>query len=68
MQWLKAGGLELYRLFVDDGAFATVICAWLAFSCAVLPSIDIPTDWKGALLAAGLFAILIESVARRSKH
>lgn len=67
MGWLKSGAREVLGLFVDDGAFAALILAWLAFSWAVMPRLDVAMPWKGLLLAAGLLAILVESAARRAR-
>jgi hypothetical protein len=66
MAWLRTIAAELLGLFVDDAGFAVAILAWLAvtwFARSALPPL-----WSSVILFAGLAAILIESVVRRSRR
>ena len=67
MQWLKTIAVELFALFVDDGAFAVAILAWLVVAGLALPHIGIPAPLKGPVLFAGLAVVLIESATRRAR-
>ena len=67
MKWLRSIGAELFGLFVDDGAFAAAIVAWLVLLWWLAPRMAIDATWKALVLVAGLVAILIESVLRRAR-
>ncbi|MEW9622635.1 hypothetical protein [Rhodanobacter geophilus] len=58
---------ELWGLFVDDGRYALAIVAWLLLAWRVLPLLQLG-GWNAAIFAAGLLAILLESVLRRARH
>jgi hypothetical protein len=64
--WLKTIFQELLGLFVEDGSFAITILAWLALLWLVLAHLPILGAWHAIILFAGLIAILIEGVLRRS--
>lgn len=67
MRLLRAVWDELFGLFVDDGRFAVFILAWLALCGLLLPRLGLPAAVPPLALAAGLCAILIESVWRRAR-
>lgn len=67
MHWIKTILGELYGLFVDDGAFALAIVVWLAVAGVLLPHAHLGNVELGAILFAGLAAILAESVLRRAR-
>ena len=49
---------ELWTLFVDDGAAAASVVAWIAVACLVLR--QLPTGpWSGPVLFAGLLVIVV---------
>lgn len=58
---------ELIGLFIDDGLFATAIVVWVVLIGLVAPGLGAPSSWRAILLFAGLVAILVESVVRRSR-
>lgn len=68
MPWLKSIFREIFGLFVDDGSFAIAILAWLVLLWLALPHLPIPPVWHGAILFAGLIAILVESALRRARQ
>ena len=64
MKWLRAAAAELAGLFVDDGRLALGILVWVVLAWGVLPHLLAPS-WGAVVFAAGLGAILLESVLRR---
>ena len=68
MSWIKAVLHELLGLFVDDGAFAAAIVAWLLVVWLILPRLGVGPGWSGGMLVAGLVLILLESTARRARR
>ena len=68
MKWLRSILRELLGLFIDDGSFAAAIVAWIAVVAFVLPRLPIAPTRQALLFAAGLLAILVESVLRRSRQ
>lgn len=68
MSALKTILAELVGLVVDDGAFALAIVAWLGLAWLVLPRLQALGPWAGALLFAGLAAVLVESALRRARR
>lgn len=68
MNWLRATLSELAGLFVDDGRYALTIVAWLLLAWWVLPLLRLGGGWNATIFAAGLLAILVESVLRRARH
>lgn len=68
MSYLKTIFREIFGLFVEDGSFAIAILAWLALLWWLLPHLPIAGLWQAVILFAGLIAILIESVLRRTRH
>jgi hypothetical protein len=68
MRWLQAILGELWGLFVDDGRYALTIVAWLTLAWLALPLLRLGGDWNAIILAAGLLAILLESVLRRARR
>ena len=67
MKALKRIVEELFGLFVDDGAYAGAIVAWLVVVGLVAKLVPGGAAWAGVLLFAGLAAILLESTTRRSR-
>lgn len=59
---------ELWGLFVDDGRYALAIVAWLLLAWLALPLLQLGSGWNAVIFAVGLFAILVESVLRRSRR
>ncbi|MBD8874152.1 hypothetical protein [Rhodanobacter sp. DHB23] len=68
MSWLRRLLVELWGLFVDDGRYALAIVAWLLLAWLALPLLQLGGGWNAAVLAAGLLAILVESVLRRARR
>ena len=68
MSYLKTIFREIFGLFVEDGSFAIAILAWLALLWWLLPHLPIAGLWQAVILFAGLIAILIESVLRRTRR
>lgn len=68
MSWLRAALVELWGLFVEDGRYALAIVVWLLLAWLALPLLDLGGGWNALVLAAGLLAILAESVLRRARH
>jgi hypothetical protein len=68
MRWLRAIATEVFRLFVEDGAFALAITLWLGVIWLVLRRLRVPAALGGIILFAGLALILVESARRRSKR
>lgn len=68
MRWIRSVTEEIFGLFVDDGHFAIAILAWVVLAVVLLPRIPVPAAAKGAILFAGLAAILLESVTRRARR
>lgn len=66
MHALKTVFAELLGLFADDAVFALAIALWLAFVAFALPRLDFARTWGGAILFAGLAAILVTSAVRRA--
>ncbi len=67
MSVLRLIWAELFGMFVDDGRFAVAILAWLALCGVLLPRLGLPAAVPPVALAAGLCAILVESVLRRRR-
>lgn len=68
MSWLRTALVELWGLFVEDGRYALAIVVWLLLAWLALPLLDLGGGWNALVLAAGLLAILAESVLRRARH
>ncbi len=64
MSWMRGIFREVYGLFVDDGAFALTILAWVALTAIAIRAVGTGKSWGGILLAAGLLAILAASALR----
>lgn len=67
MSWLRTIVSELIGLFVDDGAFALAIVAWLALIGLVAHFAPSTQSWAGIALFLGLALILAESAMRRAR-
>jgi hypothetical protein len=67
MRIIAAVARELFGLFVDDGAFAVAIAAWLAVGAATLPRLAPDAALAGIALFAGLTLILFASLRRASR-
>lgn len=52
---------ELWTLFVDDGAVAACVVAWIVVACLVLQRLPVGI-WSGPILFVGLAAIVAVSV------
>jgi hypothetical protein len=59
---------ELLGLFIDDGSLALAILAWVAIVAGLQSAALLPALAGGALVFAGLAAILIENVVRRARR
>ena len=68
MSWLRKLPAELWGLFVDDGRYALAIVVWLLLAWLALPLLDLGGGWNALVFAAGLLAILAESVLRRARR
>ncbi|HKR77008.1 MAG TPA: hypothetical protein VJR95_10095 [Rhodanobacter sp.] len=68
MNWLRKLLAELWGLFVDDGRYALAIMVWLLLAWRVLPLLQLGDGWNAPVFAAGLLAILVESVLRRARR
>jgi len=68
MSWLRTALVELWGLFVEDGRYALAIVVWLLLAWLALPLLDLGSGWNAVILAAGLLAILVESVLRRARR
>lgn len=68
MNWLRRGLAELWGLFVDDGRYALTIVAWLLLAWLALPLLGLGRGWNALVFAAGLLAILAESVLRGARR
>lgn len=66
MSWLSTIVREVFGLFVDDGAFALAILAWVAAAWFVVPRHALAPDWEGGILFFGLGLILLASAWRRA--
>jgi hypothetical protein len=68
MSWLRAVLSELWGLFVDDSRYALAIVLWLLLAWRALPLLGLAGGWDALVFAAGLLAILMESVLRRERR
>ena len=68
MSWLRTALVELWGLFVEDGRYALAIVVWLLLAWLALPLLDMGSGWNAVILAAGLLAILVESVLHRARR
>jgi hypothetical protein len=67
MKVTKTALREVYGLFVEDGSYALAIILWLLCAAFVLPFLPYPS-WRAPLLFLGLILILLENVARSTRH
>ena len=67
MKALKTIFDELVGLFVDDGAYAGAIAAWLLVVGGLVRFTTISPNIAATLLFVGLAAILAESALRRAR-
>ena len=67
MAWIKTALSELVSLFVEDGSLALAILVWLVLTGLVLARFGGLSPWHGAVLFAGLAAILVENTWRRAR-
>lgn len=67
MNGLRTALSELWGLFVEDGRYALAIVVWVLLAWWVLPWLQLG-EWNAPVFAAGLLAILVESVLRRARH
>jgi hypothetical protein len=58
--------IEVWHLFVDDGAFAAAIVAWPAVVWLLRVQTWLAADWAGGFLFAGLALILVMSAFFKS--
>ena len=68
MKLLVAVLHEAFGLFVDDGAFALAILAWLAIVGLVAGEVHNAKPFCGLLLFLGLVFILAAGVVRRARR
>jgi hypothetical protein len=68
MRWLKVIVTEFFGLFVDDGSFALAILVWLGLVWAAVSRLPVSSMWRGAIVFAGLAAVLVESAWRRASR
>lgn len=68
MSWLRTALVELWGLFVEDGRYALAIVVWLLLAWRAVPLLQLDGGWNAVILAAGLLAILVESVLRRARR
>jgi hypothetical protein len=68
MRWIGTVVAGICGLFVDDGSFAVAILVWLGLFWLLTHYIDLPKGAMGAILFAGLAAILVESATRRARR
>lgn len=67
MRGLKLILTEVYGLFVEDGALAVAVLAWVAVVSLALPRLDVARVWGGPILFAGLAVILIAGALRGAR-
>jgi hypothetical protein len=67
MHWLRKILVQIYGLFVDDGAYAIAILAWLSLFRAVLIVIG-ANAFAGPFLFSGLAGILLASTVRHARR
>ncbi len=66
MAWIRTILREVLGLFVDDGAFALAILAWIGIDWLLAGSLHLGTA-ASVLLFVGLAVILLESTTRFSR-
>lgn len=66
MNWIKAIAAEIIGLFVDSGAVAATILAWLAIVGVGLSRSETLAPYAGIILFLGLLAIVLQSVIARA--
>jgi hypothetical protein len=57
---------QIRHLFVDDGSLAAFAIVLILLVAGAIKLIGMPPLWGGAILVAGLAAILLESLQRAS--
>jgi hypothetical protein len=65
MRLLRVIGAEALGVFVDDGAYAVSILAWLGIAW-MLGRIPLPPPWPALILPAGLMVVLVIHARRRA--
>ena len=68
MSTLTRAATELWGLFVEDASFTAAIVACLAVVWLLVPALNIPPPWRGALLFLLLAGALIENVCRSARR
>ncbi len=68
MNWLRAAGLELFSLFVDDVAYSLAIIAWIIIDTLLLPALALGAKAHALLLFTGFAVILLASVLLTARH
>ena len=59
---------EVLGLIVDDGSLALAVLAWVGIVAALTSMASLGATLAGGLLFAGLIAVLVENVLRRSRR
>lgn len=67
MRLLKTIVLEIWGLFVDDGAFALAVLCWLAVA-GVLSHALRRSPWMAPVFFGGLVVILAAGAVRQSRR
>lgn len=68
MSWIRSAAREVFGLFVDDGDYALAILLCIGAAWLALPRLPMLGFWAGALLFAGLAAVLVMGALRRARR
>lgn len=68
MSFIRTVAREVFGLFVDDGPYALAILICLALAWLALPRLPTLGHYAGAVLFAGLAAVLVASALRRARR
>jgi hypothetical protein len=68
MNFIRIAAKELFGLFVDDGSLALGILIWIGVAAALRWRAVVSPGLCGALMIAGLMALLVENVWRTSRR
>jgi hypothetical protein len=61
---VREGWDQIRHLFVDDGSLAAFVLVLILLVAGAIKLLGMPPLWGGAILVAGLAAILLESLQR----
>jgi len=62
MNWLRAAGIELFSLFIDDVPYSIAIIAWIIAGILLLPILSLGSELQASILFLGFALILLISV------